>query len=443
MDEAKIAKIREEAAAKHAGGLAIYEEIMEGKRGIEDREQADALIKESQEMMKAVSGALKAAKLDEFFNEGVGSLTAGGVDTLDEGEPSPHGEWKSTSEFFAAVTAKFDPEMAPYLRRQGLVTDESMERLETLHTKALEEGTGEMGGYLSPTQYRPELYMKPAEATIVRSRATVIPMTTTEIEMPSLDQSLTPDEQKSAFFGGVNFEYIEEREEKPEQEIKFKLISLRLHELAGKLNVPNRLIRRSAISLDAMLRNLFNKAIWDAEDYWFLQGDGVAKPMGVIHSPATIQVTRTGAGAIVWADIIAMLHAFEPGRGVWVAHICTMEQFLKLKDENSNYMWIPNMRDGMPERLMGYPITWSEKASALGSKGDVGLYDFSYYLIGSEVGGGPAIESSPHQRFSYNETVYRISMNHDGKPWLSAPVPLRPDGTNEISPFVTLDTYGA
>lgn len=437
-------QLLEEADVLNKKALALYEEIQAGDRPIEDREQADALIKEAGEKADLAKSMQKAASLDTYLNEGQGSLTAGAsADGNGGSEPQPPTEWKSFNEFLWAVTVAGDHRGTHgHLRHRGLVTDETMERLRFFEQKALEEGVGAAGGYLVPIAYRPELFMKATEAAIVRPRATVIPMSTRQVLIPSLDQTGTPDEQLSAFFGGLYFQWIEEAAAKPEVDIQFKEIDLTVHELAGWVPVSNNLIADSAISLDGLLRNLFGKAMADAEDYWFIQGDGVGKPWGVIHSPATIQPTRAGATAIVWADVIKMLHAFQPGaNGVWVIHICAMEQILKLKDENSNYMWIPNMRDGMPERLMGYPILWSEKAAALGSKGDINLCDFSYYLIGDRT--GPAIESSTEERFRYNQTTYRISERIDGKPWLSEPVALRPAGASEISPFVSLDAYGA
>jgi len=86
---------------------------------------------------------------------------------------------------------------------------------------------------------------------------------------------------------------------------------------------------------------------------------------------------------------------------------------------------------------LGYPIIFTERVPNLGIKGDIGLYDFGYYLIGD--GEGPVVESSIHERFRANQTTYRVSEMVDGKPWLSAHVDLRPTGAVAISPFVSLD----
>ena len=127
------------------------------------------------------------------------------------------------------------------------------------------------------------------------------------------------------------------------------MIDLITHELAGWIPVSNRLIAHSAISLDALLKRLFGQAMADAEDWWFLNGNGVGQPQGIISAPCTLQPNRAGATAIVWGDIMEMYHAFEHNpRGVWIAHVCTTEQIIGLKDGNNNYCLLytsPSPRD--------------------------------------------------------------------------------------------------
>ena len=71
----------------------------------------------------------------------------------------------------------------------------------------------------------------------------------------------------------------------------------------------------------------------------------------------------------------------------------------------------------------------------LGTQGDIGLADFSQYLIGDK--GGIKVATSIHLRFDYDETAFRFVLRYDGQPWwLSALTPRR--GTSTLSPFVVL-----
>jgi HK97 family phage major capsid protein len=446
-------KLLEESHALNQKGIELYDLIAKGERGIEDMEQADAWLDEAKKKADGAKKFMEGLELDSYLNDGQGSLTAGGTvqvpapgQKIFAGETprsSQDGYWRNFGHFGLAVIAASDPKWARKLQNKGVVGEDDVDHLfkhqEEMKT-LMQEGLGAAGGFLVPTPFLPELFFKAWESSIVRSRARTIPMGTPSISLPTIDQTITPVNQKSAFFGGVNFEWIEEGESKPELELKFKLVTLTVHELAGYLPVTNNLIEDSAISIDGLLSMILPAAMKDAEDWWFINGNGAGQPQGVISAPCTIQVTRTGANAIAWADIKAMVHAFQPGaNGVWVAHICCKEEIMALADAAGNALWLANIVSGMPERLMGYPIIWTEKTPNLGTKGDIGLYDFSYYLIGDRR--GPTLDVSTEYLFRYNQTAYRISERVDGQPWLSADVDLRPTGAVSISPFVCLDTY--
>jgi HK97 family phage major capsid protein len=445
-------RLLEEASTLNAKAIALYDEIAKGKRGLEDREQADGWVKEAGEKSDLAGKMKEAHDRDAFLNEGIGSLTAGDPGNmqaaLDSRLPPPGShdkEWKSFGEFGLTVLAASNSKWERKLVDAKAIAPDAIDRLYAHQAEMktlMQEGLGASGGFLVPVPYLAELFYKAWESSIVRPRARIVPMGSRQIQLPSLDQTITPANQKSAFFGGVSFSWIEEGESKPELEVLFKLITLTVHELAGYLPVTNALIEDSAISIDGLLRMLLPSAMADAEDWWFLNGNGAGVPQGVIASPATIQVVRAGAGTITWADIKAMVHAFQPGaNGVWVIHICAMEQIMALADAAGNALWLANIVSGMPAQLMGYPIIWTEKVPVLGTKGDIGLYDFKYYLIGDRR--GPTLDVSTEYLFRSNQTAFRIDERVDGQPWLSAPVALRPAGASSISPFVTLATYVA
>jgi len=422
-------ELLEKAVAENEKGLALFDAIQKGEEPYEKMEEAEKHIAEAGALTDQAQTLKAALEQQAYLTEGIGSLTA--APPNGNGDTPPESEWKGFGQFCIAVTAAGNSHIRGVLKEKKLLPED-------WETKLLQEAVGASGGFLVPIAYRPELFQKAYEASIVRPRATVIPMTTRQVQMPSLDQTITPAAPKSAFFGGLVFYWTEEAASKTEVDMDFKLIDLIVHKYAGWLPVSNELIADSAISLEALIRSQFGKCAVAYEDWHFLNGSGVGQPQGIISAGCTVQPNRAGAGAIVWSDIMEMVHAFQPGaNGVWVAHICTMEQLLQLKDANNNYMWIPNMRDAMPERLLGYPIIFTEKVPYLGTKGDINLCDFSYYLIGDRE--QPSIESSPHEKFRYDQTTFRLSARVDGKPWLTAPVKLMPAGTWSISPFVSLD----
>ena len=91
----------------------------------------------------------------------------------------------------------------------------------------------------------------------------------------------------------------------------------------------------------------------------------------------------------------------------------------------------------MPNTLLGYPIIFSDKVPAISttSNGDIGLYNFRYYVIGDRQ--RTTIESTQFEAWLTDRTTIRVVHRVGGRPWLSAPLTLR-DGSFQQSPFVIL-----
>ena len=70
-------------------------------------------------------------------------------------------------------------------------------------------------------------------------------------------------------------------------------------------------------------------------------------------------------------------------------------------------------------RILTRPVIFSEKVRPLGSRGDIGLYDFSQYVIG--VRADASLDKSQHIGFRRNMTTYRLQLRVDGMPNISAP----------------------
>jgi len=306
--------------------------------------------------------------------------------------------------------------------------------------KHLQMDVGASGGFTVAEAFRAEIMQAAAEAAIVRPRADVntIGAGAGLLSFPTLDQTIVPAGVQTAFYGGVQLWWTQEGAPKTESEPEFKLVTLDPHEMAGICYVTDKLLRHSAIGMERYLYRLFGGAIAFYEDYHFLVGTGVGQPLGVVGAPATIACPRTGATAIVYKDLEMMLHAFMKGpNGVWIINHCCLEQILEIQDANTNYLWAPNVKDSVPQTLFGYPIIWSEKVPTLGTRGDIGLYDFGFYSIGD---GSPIeIMASPHFKWIENQTTFKFFKEVDGKPWIVAPFTLM-DGVTQISPFVVLTT---
>ena len=305
---------------------------------------------------------------------------------------------------------------------------------------AMAEGAGATGGFLVPTEYLPELYGEDHERNSIRQRATVIPMRRRALQIPVLSSTGTTSGQPHQF-GGMIASWTEEAAEKDENDPTFRQIELVAHKLVCYTRASDELLEDSAIGLTALLQGPlgFRGVIDWHEEYAFLQGTGAGQPLGVINAGATIAHARAATvPSIGVADLTGMLQRAYGDRLVWHISRSQMSNLLQLNGPtgNASYIFIPNGRDGMPATLFGYPVIWTEKLPAAGTKGDVVLADWTYYLIGDRQ--ATTIDSTNAERFRYDQTSWRAVHRVDGQPWLSAPWTLA-DGTSTMSPFVVLD----
>lgn len=295
-------------------------------------------------------------------------------------------------------------------------------------------GSGVEGGFAIPEQFRPQILQVTPQEAIFRPRSTVIPAgdpPDAKISMPALNQTIDQN-----IYGGIVVAPVAEGGTKPETDLELKQVSLEPAEVAGWVKVTDKLLRNWGAA-SAFLGNQLRRAVIGWEDTQFLRGNGVAKPLGIINAPAAIKVNRGTASSIITADIENMFARSKFGGSfVWVASQTIIPQLLRCKDANNNNIFLFNLAAPMQTTLLGVPLMFNDRSPALGSEGDLVLVDCSYYLI--KDGSGPFVDASPHMYFTSNQTVIKIFWNVDGKPWLSAPLPLEGATSNTVSPFVVL-----
>jgi HK97 family phage major capsid protein len=289
------------------------------------------------------------------------------------------------------------------------------------------------GGYLVPDEFKAQILEIAMEGAIVRPRATVIPMATDTLKMPAWNQ----DSHATNFYGGALGYWVAEGNAITATDTAVKEVSLGVNALAALNYQSIRLLKASPMGVAGLLEKSFGNVIRFMEDQSFIDGTGTTHPQGVIGSGCEVAVTRAGAGAIATADVIGMYARFlgATSNAVWICNQTTIPQLFGMADANSNNLWAPSLVPGVPGTLLGIPVVFSEKASALGTKGDLILADFNYYLIGDL--GGMEIDYSEHVRFANLEGAMRLYKFVDGKPWMSTTYTPR-KGT-ALSPFVVLN----
>jgi HK97 family phage major capsid protein len=410
----------------------------------EEKNKVDQMIVDAKQL-KADAEQLKsigelAVDLDVVNNEALRIGSKGGGAQSDGEDRPDNGGFKSFKEFLVATRDAY------YGRNQGIKADPRLKYFSDVSEKstkagrsdqkAMSEITGAGGGFLVYAEQYGQLMAVAAPMTVVRSRATVIQMGSRQILMPILNQQQGAA-GVPAWFGGMLAYWEAEEATVTETTPKFEQAEMTAHKLIVYTEVTEELLA-DANALTSYLSGPLGMpgAIAWKEDYGFLRGTGVGQPQGVIGAPGAVVVERAGADAIVYADLVNLFQAWHGENPVWVATRGAISQLMLMEGPAGQpaFLW-GNATTGMPPTLLGFPIQFVDKLPAVGTQGDIGLYDFRYYMIGDRQ--ATSIEFTNTFKFQQFKTSFRASHRVDGQPWLRGPITLA-DGVTTVSPFAVL-----
>jgi len=314
-------------------------------------------------------------------------------------------------------------------------------------TRTMSSTSGALGGWTMPTQFYKEIMALAAPMSIVRQRAKVIPMSTLEIEIPLLDVTTAQSAGVPPYFGGLTAAWTGDGASIASTEPKFRIGKLTRHELTGYTEIPRGLLATSVISLEALVYEMYGGAVAWYEDYAFLRGSGIGKPLGVLVAACRVSTAARGsASAITFANarsVWVKVLAESRKNGVWLGSQLAESAILDMAG-TANSVMVPSgytvlngnaAAQEITYGILGRPLVISAKLPNLNVDGDFGFFDFSQYLIGD--GGSMEVAASEHFKFQNNMMAYRFVHSVGGMPWLNSYVTLE-DGSTTVSPFVSL-----
>lgn len=231
----------------------------------------------------------------------------------------------------------------------------------------LQEGVDSDGGYLVPEEYDKRLIDVLEEENIMRGLATKI--TTAgqhKINIAATKPAAAWIEEGGALtFGDATFDQI----------------YLDAHKLHVAIKVTEELLYDNAFGLENYIITQFGKALANAEEDAFLNGDGTGKPLGIFAETGGGQVVSTLTAAIKSDDLIDLVYGLKrPYRknASFIMNDATLASLRKLKDNNGAYIWQPSYREGEPDRVLGYAV----HTSSFAPENAIAFGDYSYYNIG-------------------------------------------------------------
>ena len=234
-------------------------------------------------------------------------------------------------------------------------------------SNVLQEGVDADGGYLVPEEYDHRLIDVLTEENIMRGIATKI---TTSGEHKINIAATKPaaawiEEGEALSFGDATFE----------QKI------LDAHKLHVAIKITEELLYDNAFGLENYIITEFGKALANAEEDAFLNGDGVGKPTGIFDKTKGGESIGTLTAALKSDDILDLIYKLKrPYRknASFIMNDATLAQIRKLKDNNGQYLWQPSYQANEPDKILGYNI----RTSAFAPTNAISFGDYKYYNIG-------------------------------------------------------------
>lgn len=241
-------------------------------------------------------------------------------------------------------------------------------------SNVLQEGVDADGGYLVPEEYDTRLIDGLKEENIIRK----------------LGHTITTSGERKINIAATKpaAAWIDEGEALTFSDATFSQINLDAHKLHVAVKVTEELLYDNAFQLENYIIEEFYKALGNAEEDAFINGNGTGKPLGILAASggAEVGVTTASATAITADEVINLVYSLKrPYRknAVFILNDQTIAALRKLKDGNGAYMWQAALIAGEPDKLLGYPVYTSAYMPTIEAGAKTIIFgDLSYYNIG-------------------------------------------------------------
>lgn len=371
--------------------------------------------------------ALLAQVADEAvkkYAEAHAPVVAGGYAEVveDEADRALKGNPFSAREFFIAV------------KNAALSPHSIDKRLLPLKSQGLNELVPSEGGFLVQQDIATGILQHVWGEGSLLSRFNPINVSGNGLVINAIDETSRANGHR---YGGVLGYWLEEGGSKIATKPAFRQINLKLRKVCASCYATDELLEDASALESWLVNNVPNELRFRVEAA-IVNGDGVAKPLGILQGGALISATRTDANEIDALDIGRMWSHRYAGVNdyIWLVNQSAVPQLTAMTIGNMPAYLPPGGLSGSQYgSMMGRPVIETEYNPYLGTLGDILLVSPSQYAIITK--GGIQSASSIHVSFLTDETVFRFVYRVDGCPGWSSAVTAY-DGTHTVSPFVAL-----
>lgn len=307
---------------------------------------------------------------------------------------------------------------------------------EIVRKTTMVESSGTLGGYTVPTELLLGLDAHLQEECLFHRLGMVFPMHTNTCLIPSFDLTASHATGASPMFGGMVMTPVVEAGTISQTNPSFAQGQLIARNIYGLIAITNQLLTDGGEQLGVYLEAMFYKLVEWTTEYYCCNGNGTNQPLGIASAlnPAAKVVTRAGGGTISDTDVSKMVGALFPAcakRAVWMASPSAVEKVVDL----AQYQF-SEPAPMLAGYLVGKPLYVTEKLPAVGTRGDIMLFDPSMYALGQRellI----ELDSQSESMFNANQSQFRVTWRGDGQPLPRGTFTLA-DGSTSSGCFVCL-----
>lgn len=150
--------------------------------------------------------------------------------------------------------------------------------------------------------------------------------------------------------------------------------------------VSLQLIQDAWINLPAWLGEALGRRVARIQNTHFTTGDDSAKPNGIVTASA-VGATAAATNAITYGELVDLIHSVDPAYrnapgAAWMAADTTIAAVRKLLDGDNRPIWSVSAQAGVPDNLLGYPISVNSDIGAISTGVEVMVFgELPRYLI--------------------------------------------------------------
>lgn len=363
----KINELRAQRASLVSESRSLLDQAHAAKRGLnaEEREQYDRISADIDSLKATITleeetreREIELAELAEVRGFDVRDTTATAADGGVDGE-------KRFAEAFDRYLRIDDVRELP--REDKQILREGFLRSDQL------KGTTTLGGYTVPTSFDGRLREHRVQAGAMRqTRVNVLQTGSGEdIQVP-----------KTTSHGTANW-ISEGNPISPDNE-NFGQVTLKSYVVAEIIRVSVQLLQDTGVDLEGYLAKALGGNIGRAQNTAYVTGNGTGKPTGILQN-TSLGFTAGGAAAIATDDLLELYYSVIPEYrrdGEWVMADSTIKAVRKLKDSTGQYIWLPGLRAGEDDTLLGKRVFDDPDVPTIGTGNKSVIFgDMSAYTI--------------------------------------------------------------